>query len=64
MRRSFKQTRTLNHRLSDHVQRLRKEALGTPPGSARDKITRLARQAETASHIEAWLSSPGLQAPQ
>jgi hypothetical protein len=63
MRRPFKQTSTLNQRLSQHAERLHREALGTPPGFARDKLTRLARQAETASHIEEWLSSPGLKAP-
>jgi hypothetical protein len=63
MRRRLKQASTLNQRLSDHVERLRKEAQATPPGSAREKLTRLARQAETASRIEEWLSSPGLQAP-
>jgi hypothetical protein len=63
MRRSLTQSRTLNQRLLDHVERLRNEALGTPPGHERDRLTRLARQTETASHIEAWLSSPRLLAP-
>lgn len=63
MRRRFKQTSTLNQRLSEYVERLHKEARGTPPGLARDKLTRLARQAETASNIEGWLSSPRLRAP-
>jgi hypothetical protein len=63
MRRRFIQTNTLNQRLSQHAERLDREAQGTPPGFARDKLIRLARQAETASHIEEWLSSPGLKAP-
>jgi len=64
MRQTVKQSLTLNQRLSDHVARLRKEASGTPPGHARERLTRLAREAETASQIDAWLSSPGLLAPQ
>jgi len=64
MRSTVKQSRTLNQRLSDHVERLRKQALGTPPGHARERLTRLAKEAEIASQIEAWLSSPGLRAPQ
>jgi hypothetical protein len=63
MRRRFIQTSTLNQRLSQHAERLHREAQGTPPGFARDKLIRLARQAKTASHIEEWLSSPGLKAP-
>ena len=63
MRRRLTQTYTLNQRLSQHSERLHREAQGTPPGFARDKLIRLARQAETASHIEEWLSSPGLKAP-
>ena len=63
MQRGCKQTGTLNQSISEHVERLLKEARGTPPGFARDQLIRLARQAETASLIQAWLSSPGLQAP-
>jgi hypothetical protein len=64
MRQTVKPSLTLNQRLSDHVARLRNEAAGTPPGHARERLTRLAREAETASQIDAWLSSPGLLAPQ
>jgi hypothetical protein len=45
------------------VQRLQEEAMSVPPGIERDHLIRRARQAETASHINAWLSSPGAQAP-
>lgn len=60
---NVKQSRTLNQGLLDHVARLRSEALGTPLGHARERLTRLAKEAETASQIEAWLSSPSLRAP-
>jgi hypothetical protein len=62
-RRSFKQIPPLDQRLEEQAKRLRKEAQGTPPGVERDKLIRLARQAETAAHMDEWLSSPGLRAP-
>jgi hypothetical protein len=62
-RRRFKEIEPLDKRLSQEVERLRKEARGTPPGVERDKLIRRARLAETASHMNEWLSSPGLQSP-
>ena len=50
-RRRFKQTATLDQRLTEQAERLRKEAQGTPPGVARDKLVRRARQAEIASQL-------------
>jgi hypothetical protein len=60
-RRSFKENAPLNQRLTEQAERLRKEARGTSPGVKRDQLIRQARQAETASHIQEWLSSPGLE---
>lgn len=54
--------KSLYQRLNDEAQRLRKEARGTQPGVARERLIREARQAETASHIDKWLSSSELQA--
>jgi len=62
-RRSFKQTTSLDQRLTEQAERLRKEAQGTPPGVERDRLIRKARQAETASHMQEWLTSRGLQVP-
>jgi hypothetical protein len=62
-RRRFKQATTLDERLEDQAKRLRDEARGTPPGVARDKLMRRARQAEAAAHMQDWLTSPGLQPP-
>jgi len=62
-RRSFKENAPLNQRLTEQAERLRKEAQGTAPGVMRDQLIRQARQAETASRIQEWLSSPGLQPP-
>jgi CRP/FNR family transcriptional regulator, cyclic AMP receptor protein len=40
-----------------------KIAGGTSPGLECERLIRRARQAETASHINEWLSSPGLRTP-
>jgi hypothetical protein len=43
---------------------LKEAAEQKPPGSmARELLLRRARQAETASHINEWLTSTGLQPP-
>jgi hypothetical protein len=62
-RRRFKDTAPLDQRLTEQAERLRKEAKGTPPGIERERLIRQARQAEAASHMQEWLSSPGLQPP-
>ena len=61
--RSPPNSKSLYQRLNDEAQRLRKEAHGAQPGVERERLIRKARQAEAASHIDAWLSSPGLRAP-
>ena len=61
--RRFTQTEPLEKRLADEITRLRKEARGTPPGIERERLIRKARQAETASHMQEWLMSRGLQSP-
>jgi hypothetical protein len=62
-RRRFKQIDPLDKRLRQHARRLRDEAQAVPPGMDRERLLRLARQAETASHIDQWLTSPGLRPP-
>jgi hypothetical protein len=54
----------LQDRLMLEAMRLKDEANELPPGSLRDAWIRKARQAVTACHVNEWLSSPGLQAPQ
>jgi hypothetical protein len=63
LRRRFKQLKSLEGRLSEEAKRLREEAKLLPPGAAREALIRRARQAETGSHMSAWLSSPGLRSP-
>jgi hypothetical protein len=62
-RRRFDQIDPLDKRLSEEAPHLRKEARGIPPGVERDRPVRIARLAETASHMNQWLSSPRLRAP-
>lgn len=62
-RRRFKQTETLDERLAREAERLRAEVQEMPPGLEREHLLRKAKQAETASHMNDWLRSPGLQPP-
>jgi hypothetical protein len=62
-RRRFKQTLSLEERLSREAERLREQAKKLPHGLERETLLRKARQAETGSHMSEWLTSPGLQPP-
>jgi hypothetical protein len=62
-RRRFENTLSFPDRLDQEADRLRAEAAKLPHGAERDALLRKARQARTASHVNEWLSSPGLQAP-
>jgi hypothetical protein len=62
-RRRYKQTETLKQRLTDEARRLREQAKLLGPGAVRETLLRRARQAETASCINEWLTSPGLRPP-
>ena len=53
----------LQDRLALHTSRLKEEAQALQPGPERDAMMRRARQAETGSHVNEWLSSPGLKPP-
>jgi hypothetical protein len=62
-RRRFKHILSFPDRLAQEADRLREEAEMMPPGHDRDMLLRKIRQAETARHIDEWVSSPGLQPP-
>jgi hypothetical protein len=62
-RRRFQNVLSFPERMSQEAERLRTEADKLPHGSERDSLLRKARQAETACHVNEWLSSPGLQKP-
>ena len=62
-RHRFTQSKSFEVRLADEAKLLREEAKLLPPGAVRDATIRAARQAETGSHINEWLRSPGLRPP-
>jgi hypothetical protein len=62
-RRRLAQSTSLDQRLEEQAKRLCLEAKDTPPGMEREKLIRRARQAETAAHMQQWLSSLGLRPP-
>jgi hypothetical protein len=63
-RRRIKHEKSFQQRLAEEAQRFKEAAQKAPPGShAQELLLRRARQAETASHINEWVSSPGLQPP-
>jgi hypothetical protein len=62
-RRRIKHTMSFDERLADYAHRLKDQAKTLLPGRARDELIRRARQAETASRVNEWLTSPGLASP-
>ena len=64
-RRRIKHNATFEERLAEEAIKFKEAAQKQPPGStARELLLRRARQAETASHINKWLRSPGLRPPE
>jgi hypothetical protein len=53
----------LETRLALEALKLKETAKALPHGQERAALIRKARQFETASHLNEWLSSPGLQSP-
>jgi hypothetical protein len=63
-RKRIKHKTTFEERLAEEAERFRRAAEEQPPGStARELLLRRARQAETASRMNEWLSSPAQSAP-
>lgn len=61
-RRRIKHEKTFQEPLAEEALRFKEAAEKLPPGShAQELLLRRARQAETASHIDVWFTSPGLQ---
>jgi hypothetical protein len=60
-RRNAKHRTIFEERLAEEARRFNEAAEKEPPEStARELLLRRVRQAETASRINNWLSSPGL----
>jgi hypothetical protein len=62
-RRRIRHDISLEGRLAEQARSLREQAKTLPPGAEREGLIRRARQAETASHMNEWLTSPGLASP-
>ena len=62
-RRRFKNFLSFPDRLDQEAARLRAQVEKLPQGHERELLMRKIRQAETAMHIDEWVSSSGLQAP-
>jgi hypothetical protein len=63
-RRRIVHKETFEERLAAEGRRYKEAAEEQPQGSmARELLLRRARQAETASRMNDWLSSPGLASP-
>jgi hypothetical protein len=63
MRRRFKQTVSLEERLSQEARELREVANSLAAGPARDDVMRKTQRNEAAAQLTAWLTSPGLKPP-
>lgn len=55
--------KTIEKKWHDQAVRARREAETLPQGVERDRKIKMAEQLDTASEIQAWLSSPGLRPP-
>ena len=54
---------TFEQRLAQEAHRVKERAKTLPQGKERELLSRKVRQLETASRINDWMSSPGLQPP-
>jgi hypothetical protein len=54
---------SFEQRLAQEALRVQEQIKSLPQGKERDFLSLKARQLETASHINEWLSSPGLRPP-
>ena len=54
---------TFEGRIAAEKARLEAEAADLRPGPQKDELLKKIRQLETASRLNEWLSSPGLQPP-
>ncbi len=63
-RRRFKQTSSLQDRLSAFANEARERATHLPPSSERHHLLEKAREADTTARMDRWINSPGLQPPE
>ena len=54
---------TFEERLAEEARRLKEQAKKAAASREREALLRKARQADTAAHINEWITSPGLVPP-
>jgi hypothetical protein len=54
---------SFTERIAQEKRRLEVEMAKAQPGPARDGLEKKLRQLDIASHLNEWLTSPGLQSP-
>jgi hypothetical protein len=54
---------TFEDRIAAEKSKLEAQVANVPHGPARDAVLKKIRQLETASRVNGWLTSPGLQPP-
>jgi hypothetical protein len=59
----IRREKSFKERLAEEAAHYNDLANKTPQGPQRDLYLRRARQAETAAHVDDWLSSHGLRPP-
>ncbi len=63
MLRSRSHPQTFGERLAEQKARFERQASKLEPGPERDELLRKARQIDSATPINEWLNSAGLQSP-
>jgi hypothetical protein len=63
MQRHQSTSHTFEDQIAAEKAGLETQAATLPPGPQKDELLKKIGQLETASHINDWLSSPGLQPP-
>jgi hypothetical protein len=58
-----RQKPTIEQKWQEQAETWKREAAKLPYGKEREGLLRKARQLETASHVNEWLSPPGLTQP-
>jgi hypothetical protein len=59
----IKHTLSLRERIECWAERIRDQASLLPPGHRREALMKKVRAAESASYLDAWVNSRGLQPP-
>jgi hypothetical protein len=63
----LRRPRSVRHSFEDQIiaekSRLEAQAADLPPSRQKEALLKKIRQLETASHLNEWLTSPGLQPP-